>query len=101
MKETVIQVRTELEKVTAIRVFLSARDIALETELADFMDALYKKYVPMQVRDYIERADALEEQQPGTAPSPRVTACKPASGDPGAGGGSSRRQEVNGACRPT
>ena len=89
MKETVIQVRAELEKITAIRVFLSAKDVALEAELADHMDALYKKYVPTQVRDFIEKADALETQQRDSAPAPCVTGCKPASGDSGAGSGSS------------
>ena len=42
----------------------------MEVKLADFKDALYKKYVPVQVRDFTEKADAPEEQRPGSASYP-------------------------------
>ena len=60
MKEITVQIKTEFEKVNAIRIYLTGKDMDLERELTDYVDALYKKYVPAQVREYIEKSDSLE-----------------------------------------
>ncbi len=75
MKETTIQIKTEFEKVNAIRICMNGKGGSFEQELADYVDALYKKYVPQAVREFIEKAD--EQEQP--APR-RVTRRKPVYG---------------------
>ena len=75
MKETTIQVRTEFEKVNAIRICMNGKGGSFEQELADYVDTLYKKYVPQAVREFIEKAD--EQEQPAAR---RVTRRKPVFG---------------------
>ena len=48
---------------------------SFEQELAEYVDTLYKKYVPQAVREFIEKADEQEQ----TA-ARRVTRRKPVSG---------------------
>ena len=55
MKETTIQIKTEFEKVNAIRICMNGKGGSFEQELADYVDALYKKYVPQAVREFIEK----------------------------------------------
>ena len=57
MREMTIQIKTEYEKVNAIRIYTNGKGNSLEQELADYVDALYKKYVPQAVREFIEKAD--------------------------------------------
>lgn len=80
MKKTTLQVKTESEKVEALRIFLSEKDGNVEAELADYVDILYKKYVPATVREYIEKTDAKEKVN-GDGKHRRVAARKPACGD--------------------
>ena len=75
MKETTIQIKTEFEKVNAIRICMNGKGGSFEQELADYVDALYKKYVPQAVREFIEKADEQEQ----TA-ARRVTRRKPVYG---------------------
>lgn len=75
MKETTIQIKTEFEKVNAIRICMNGKGGSFEQELADYVDALYKKYVPQAVREFIEKAD---EQEQTTVR--RVTRRKPVNG---------------------
>ena len=75
MKETTIQIKTEFEKVNAIRICMNGKGCSFEQELADYVDALYKKYVPQAVREFIEKADEQEQTN-----ARRVTRRKPVSG---------------------
>ena len=75
MKETTIQIKTEFEKVNAIRICMNGKGGSFEQELAEYVDTLYKKYVPQAVREFIEKADEQEQ----TA-ARRVTRRKPVSG---------------------
>ena len=75
MKQTTIQVKTEQEKINAIRICMAGKDGGLEQELTEYVDALYKKYVPAAVREVIEKSDAQEQT------AHRVTRRKPVSGD--------------------
>jgi len=52
--ETSIEFSVDLEKLNTVRYYLSKKGIDLEEELAGFLDTLYKKYVPQQVRDFVE-----------------------------------------------
>ncbi len=80
MKETTIQIKTELEKVNAIRICMNGKGGSLEQELTDYVDTLYKKYVPQAVREFIEKADEQEQQA-----SRRVPRRKPVAGDASSG----------------
>ena len=80
MKKTVIQIKTETEKVEALRIFLSEKDGNVEAELADYVDVLYKKYVPATVREYIEKTDAKAKKS-DDGKHRRVAARKPVCGD--------------------
>lgn len=62
MKETVIQVKADQSKVNAIRVCNAGKGISLEQELAEYVDTLYKKYVPAAVRDFIDKVDAHDKE---------------------------------------
>ena len=75
MKQTTIQIKTEQEKINAIRICMTGKEGGLEQELTEYVDALYKKYVPAAVREFIEKSDAQEQ------PVRRVTRRKPVSGD--------------------
>ena len=80
MKESVIQLRTEQEKITALRIYLAEKEGGIEKELTDYIESLYRKHVPANVREYIEKVDA-QEGETSSSPPRRVTRRKPVSGD--------------------
>ena len=80
MKETTIQIKTELEKVNAIRICMNGKGGSLEQELTDYVDTLYKKYVPQAVREFIEKADEQEQQASRRMPRRKPVAGEVASG---------------------
>ena len=65
-KFSAVQVEYETEKLEAIRFYLRDRHTTVERELADAIEALFKKSVPVQVRDYIERKNAPPPQPVAT-----------------------------------
>ena len=58
MKKSTVTLTYDEEKLNAIRLFLTEKNLDLDAELDSFIDALYKKYVPSSVRTYIENKDA-------------------------------------------
>ena len=62
MKKTTISVAVEQEKLRAIQFYMGKSETSLEVELGEFMDKLYKRYVPSQTREYIESMDEAEER---------------------------------------
>ena len=79
MKQTTIQFTYEDSKLNAIRFYLTAKNSELDTELQAFMNTLYRKNVPAQVRDFIEQTDGPsnpEQQRPSRrSVSPRKATC--------------------------
>ena len=61
MKKATISVAVEQEKLRAIQFYMGKSGTSLEAELDDFMARLYKKYVPSQIREYIESRESSEE----------------------------------------
>lgn len=61
-KFSTVQVEYETEKLEAIRFYLRDRHTTVERELSEAIEALFKKSVPVQVRDYIERKNAPPPQ---------------------------------------
>ncbi len=78
MKQTNIQFSFDEEKLEAVTLFLKQRDTELETELCDFMESLYKKNVPANVRGYIELR--TQDSQP-KLPKSSKKAVKPVKAD--------------------
>ena len=64
MKDTtILQFKADKNKVSAIQICLADKNVSMETELTDFIDVLYKKYVPQSVRDYIEKMELAEQTE--------------------------------------
>ena len=51
--KTKIMVEFNAEKTAAMRMYLSAKGMQIESELAKTLETLYDKHVPTQVRDFI------------------------------------------------
>ena len=66
MKPTKIEFSFDDAKLEAINLFLKEKDSKLGDELDHFMDALYKKHVPQQVREFIEKKEVEALQNAGT-----------------------------------
>lgn len=54
MKQAVVTIKYDEEKLNAIRQYMGRKDADFEAELNDVLGRLYEKYVPQAVREYIE-----------------------------------------------
>lgn len=54
MKKTVIPVSFDAEKLSAAKLYMTQKDLSFEDEMEKAADALYGKYVPAGVREFIE-----------------------------------------------
>lgn len=54
MKKTSISIMYDDEKLNAIRLYMSQRDLNFKSELEKSVDSLYTKYVPANVREFID-----------------------------------------------
>lgn len=55
VKLAVVQFEYDAEKTEALRFYLGDRGSSLQQELSEAMDVIFKKNVPAQVREYINR----------------------------------------------
>lgn len=63
MKKDTIAISLEAEKLRAIKKYMDKKEADLQEEMTDQLQKLYEKYVPANVREYIdERED--EETKP-------------------------------------
>ena len=62
MKKGTVTIGFEQEKLRAIQFYTGKKGSSLESELDDFMQKLYEKYVPAQTREYIESMAEPEEK---------------------------------------
>lgn len=60
MKNATIAVSFDEEKLAAAKLYLAQKDMRAEEELGKAMEALYLKYVPGNVREFIEMKNKLE-----------------------------------------
>lgn len=72
MKQATISITFDEEKLGAIKKYMSKKDSELQTELSDFMQKLYEKYVPLPVREYIEEKEA-NSKVPKPANQPKIS----------------------------
>ena len=54
MKKSSISIKYDDEKLSAIKLYMSQRDLDFKEELEKSVDALYAKYVPANVREFID-----------------------------------------------
>lgn len=64
MRQTNIQFSFDEEKLNAVKMYLAERGVTLEQELECYMDVLFKKNVPANVRDYIELRGSNKKAKP-------------------------------------
>lgn len=74
MKKATVTISFDQEKLKAIQFYAGKSGSSLKSDLDEFMEKLYKRYVPSQTREYIESM-AEPEEQPRLRParSPRST----------------------------
>ena len=58
MKKTSVSIMYDDEKLNAIKLYMSQRDLDFKEELEKYVDSLYAKYVPANVREFIEMTTA-------------------------------------------
>ena len=65
-KISTVQVEYDSEKLEAIRFYLQDKNSTIKRELTDALDSVYKKNVPAQVREYIERKGVSPSESNGS-----------------------------------
>ncbi len=54
MKKTSVSILYDDEKLSAIKLYMSQQDLDFKSELEKSVDSLYSKYVPANVREFID-----------------------------------------------
>ncbi len=54
MKQAVVTIKYEEEKLNAIKQYMGKKDADFESEMTDVLGKMYEKYVPQAVREYID-----------------------------------------------
>ncbi len=54
MKKTSVSIMYEDEKLNAVKMYMEQRDLDFKEELEKSVDSLYAKYVPSNVREFID-----------------------------------------------
>ena len=57
MKKATITISYDEEKLNAVRLFLTQKNLDLDDELNAVIETMFKKHVPSSVRDFIELKD--------------------------------------------
>lgn len=60
-----IQVGYEASKLKALIQYMDKKEVTLQSELSTYLDKLYEKYVPVQVREFIQSVE--EDNKKGKA----------------------------------
>jgi hypothetical protein len=70
---TELNISFPAEKLQALRFFICKKDQTIEQELQDYLNKIYEKMVPVQVREYVESSMEQEPVQQ-QAPEPEQPA---------------------------
>lgn len=62
MKKDTISVSLEAEKLRAIKKYMEKKEIDVQDELAEQLQKLYEKHVPINVREYIDEKNEEESR---------------------------------------
>lgn len=60
MKKESVTIQMETEKLRAVKRYMQKKEADLEQELCDYLQRLYEKYVPANVREYIDESSDNE-----------------------------------------
>lgn len=60
MKKDTITISLEAEKLRAIKKYMEKKEADLQDEIAEQLQRLYEKYVPANVREYIDEREEEE-----------------------------------------
>lgn len=73
MKQTELKIKFSEEKLFALEQYMATKDEALsvESQLEESMEKLYEKYVPAQVRDFIEIKNGVVQPKKKKAAAPK------------------------------
>lgn len=63
MKKTTVQFSFEDEKLQAVSLYMKQKNADLDGEMDEFLDKIYKQYVPANVRQFID-LKKVEKEQP-------------------------------------
>lgn len=61
MKKTSVSIMYDDEKLNAVKLYMSQRDLDFKEELEKSVDALYAKYVPANVREFIDMKSTISK----------------------------------------
>lgn len=71
MKKTSVSIMYEDEKLNAVKMYMEQRDLDFKEELEKSVDSLYAKYVPANVREFIDMKSVLTKPQKPKKPKPQ------------------------------
>lgn len=71
MKKSSISIMYDDEKLSAIKLYMSQRDLDFKEELEKSVDALYAKYVPANVREFIDMKGSQVKTPKPKKPKPQ------------------------------
>ncbi|PYG84273.1 hypothetical protein LY28_03693 [Ruminiclostridium sufflavum DSM 19573] len=60
MKKDTITISLDAEKLRAIKKYMEKKEADLQNDMAEQLQRLYEKYVPANVREYIDERDEEE-----------------------------------------
>lgn len=66
MKKTTVSITFDDEKLSAAKLYMEQKGLSFETEMEKAADALYGKYVPANVREFLEMSAGAK-----TVPKPK------------------------------
>lgn len=85
MKKAMVNIPFDEEKLAAARLYMEQKELSFEDEMIRAVEALYGKYVPANVREFIdlraEQPKAPVKKKP-PRPSSAVGVLPPSDGDP-------------------
>ena len=71
MKKTSVSIMYEDEKLNAVKMYIEQRDLDFKEELGKSVDTLYAKYVPANVREFIDMKDSQVKTPKPKKPKPQ------------------------------
>lgn len=71
MKKTSVSILYDDEKLNAIKLYMSQRDLDFKEELEKSVDSLYAKYVPANVREFIDMKGSQVKTPKSKKPKPQ------------------------------
>lgn len=70
MKKTSVSIMYDDERLSAIKLYMSQRDLDFKSELEKSVDSLYAKYVPANVREFIDMKSSQVKPPKPKIPKP-------------------------------